>query len=263
MNDERNREYFMNTFSEIKAPSALVGKVLNMTANNEKKARPKVVKKVVIIAAALTLVLAATLVTVATAKFNFFYEIPFGNQTLSIFGYDPETGESEVIAVGKLPDEKFIFDLPALIDTDKLPIPEGFKPSVIHEIGDNGELVIAEPRYFKHTVNLHYSGTFTEIDKNGEECIYGKNLYIHIDERYKNTRITVMHDGEMNVVQLGDFEVYYYYDEDMDTINYATLGKKYSIRIENISHNMNENGILTLDEISAILEAIDSMIYPN
>lgn len=220
-------------------------------------------RKVIVLVAAVIAILAMTLVSVATAKFNYFYEIPFGNQTLSLFGYDSETGESEAIMVGQMPDEKFIFDLTALIDVDKLPIPEGFKPSVIYEMNTGGELVIAKPRYFKHTVNLYYNGTFTEIDENGEECTYGKNLEIHIDERYKNTRITVLHDGEMNVVQLGDFEVYYYYDEDMHCINYATLGKKYSIRIVNSSYNMNEKGILTLEEISALLEAIDSMIYPN
>lgn len=263
MNEERNREYFKDTFSEIEAPSALVGKVLNMTANNEKKARPEIVKKVVIIAAALTLVLAATLVTAATVKFDFFHEVPFGNQTLSVFGYDPETGESEMIAVGKLPDEEFIFDLPALIDADQIPIPEGFgfEPSVIYEMGGDGELVTAEPRYYKHVVNLYYDGKFTETDENGEECTYAKSLGIHINEVYKNTRITVMHEGEMNKASLGDFEVYYY--REGGNVSYVTLGEKYCIKIEDYTHGLSDRGSLTLEDISAILEAIDSMIYPE
>lgn len=254
-----NEKDIMNSLTDIN--SKFIDEAISEQAPAIKRTFSK--RRMVVLVAAVIAIIAMTLVPVATAKFNHFYEIPFGNQTSTLFKYDSETGEFEVITVGQLPDEKFIFDLPALIDSDKLPIPEGFKPSVIYEMNTGGELVIAEPRYFKHTVNLYYNGTFTETDENGEECTYGKNLAIHIDERYENTRITVLHDGEMNVVQLGDFEVYYYYDEDMHCVNYATLGKKYSIRIVNSSYNMNEKGILTLDEISALLEAIDSMIYPD
>lgn len=58
MNDERNRAYFKETFSEITAPSALVGKVLDMTENKNRIA--SINKKVVLLIAAAMLILLAT-----------------------------------------------------------------------------------------------------------------------------------------------------------------------------------------------------------
>lgn len=58
MNDERNRAYFKETFSEITAPSALVGKVLDMTENKNRIV--SINKKVVLLIAAIMLVLLAT-----------------------------------------------------------------------------------------------------------------------------------------------------------------------------------------------------------
>lgn len=60
MNDERNRAYFKETFSEITAPSALVGKVLDMTENENRTVKRTINKKVVLLIAAAILVLLAT-----------------------------------------------------------------------------------------------------------------------------------------------------------------------------------------------------------
>lgn len=79
MNDERNRAYFKETFSEITAPSALVGKVLDMTEN--KKARSFNVKRIAIIAAAVIMVFATTGVIVYAATYGGFF-----NDVTNLFG---------------------------------------------------------------------------------------------------------------------------------------------------------------------------------
>lgn len=270
MNDERNKKYFCDTFGEITAPSALVGKVLDMTENNERKARPIITKKLVIIATVVALVVVTALVAIAAIDFDFAHEVAFGNRSGSIFEVDPETGKT-LPGTFTIPDEDFIFDLPATIDPNKLPIPEGLEPSIIYEYNENGELKVASERYYKHAVNLFYNGSFIDFDENGKEYSYGKNLYINVYETFKNTRVTVLHDGEMHKAQIGDFEIYYYHiDEIRDdgsitrTTSYVTLGEKYCIKINTIAFRMDKKDTsLTLEEISAIIEAIDNMIYPD
>lgn len=59
MTDERNKQYFKETFSEIKAPSALVGKVLDMTENETRTTR-HINKRAILVLAAAALILLAT-----------------------------------------------------------------------------------------------------------------------------------------------------------------------------------------------------------
>lgn len=60
MNDERNKKYFCDTFGEITAPSALVGKVLDMTENENRTVKHIINKKAVLLIAAAALILLAT-----------------------------------------------------------------------------------------------------------------------------------------------------------------------------------------------------------
>lgn len=59
MNEERNKKYFRDTFGEITAPSALVGKVMEMM-ENENRIAVSINKKVVLLIATAALILLAT-----------------------------------------------------------------------------------------------------------------------------------------------------------------------------------------------------------
>ncbi len=72
MNNEKNKRYFKETFKEITAPSALVGKVMDMT--NKNKAKTVNVKKVAIIAAAVMAIIATTGAAVYAATDGGFFK---------------------------------------------------------------------------------------------------------------------------------------------------------------------------------------------
>lgn len=297
MNDERNREYFKDTFSEIKAPSALVGKVLNMTANNENKARPKVVKKVVIIAAALTLVLAATLVTVATYKVDFTRDVMFGNAVDDTF-YDPIYGHVDgtdgvlagddgngIVIGGKikeefkhyltpLPNEDFIFDIPNIIDPEKIALPEDFE---LYRV----EGITLEDREREFGAKLtsvayyDYHGGKTRIDGIDQD-FWTKGIHIYLQELYNESDLVIAHDGELYHEQTDDGRVdIYYYDmlkEDRCLYRqYLFVGEKYKVMMiswaslfdQEGDYSYVEENTLTVEEIKAIAESIDNMFYPN
>ena len=71
MSDERNKRYFKETFKEITAPSALVGKVMDMT---NKKVKTVNIKKVAIIAVAVMAVIATTGAAVYAATDGGFFK---------------------------------------------------------------------------------------------------------------------------------------------------------------------------------------------
>lgn len=297
MNDERNREYFKDTFSEIKAPSALVGKVLNMTANNENKARPKVVKKVVIIAAALTLVLAATLVTVATYKVDFSRDVMFGNNTNDTF-YDPIYGhiggtdgvlagdDGNGVIVGyevkeeykhyltPYPVEDFLFDIPNIIDPEKIAVPEDFELYSIE--GITLEEREQEPgAKLSSVASYNYHGGKTR--KEGiDQDFWTKGIWIYLQELYNESDLVIVHDGELYHEQTDDGRVdIYYYDmlkEDYCLYReYLFVGEKYKVMMiswaslfdQEGDYSYVEENTLTVEEIKAIAESIDNMFYPN
>lgn len=297
MNDERNREYFKDTFSEIKAPSALVGKVLNMTANNENKARPKVVKKVVIIAAALTLVLAATLVTVATYKVDFSRDVMFGNAVDDTF-YDPIYGhidgtdgvlagdDGNGIIVGHevkeeykhyltpYPVEDFLFDIPNIIDPEKIAVPEDFELYSIE--GITLEEREQEPGATLSS-NADYNYRGGKFRKEGiDQDFWTKGIWIYLQELYNESDLVIAHDGELYHEQTDDGRVdIYYYDmlkEDRCLYRqYLFVGEKYKVMMiswaslfdQEGDYSYVEENTLTVEEIKAIAESIDNMFYPE
>ncbi|MBQ8624089.1 MAG: hypothetical protein IJ424_06960 [Oscillospiraceae bacterium] len=278
MNDERNREYFKETFGEIHAPSALVGKVMDMTENNERKARPVITKKVIIIAAVVALVLAATL-TAVSVNYDRARQISFGNsqwwEDVDAFVVDPETGEEWLKPeyIFTMPKENMIFDFPAIIDKDKLPIPEGYELS--HE--DIRTLEEAPP-YHTSWVVYHYTDINSYKDENGTTMVEGKWLSVTVEELYEDTEVSIEHDGEMFRTKVGDVDLYYYSEEriptdlgfehDVQETTYLAVGEKYRILITASVYDTNcevydWDDLPTLEEISAIIEAIDNMIYPD
>ncbi len=92
MRDERNKEYFKNTFSEITAPSALVGKVLNMTENENKMAKRIINKKAVLLIAAAMLVLLATGAAWVVSSLN----IKLDNLETTDVGYELDVPKADI-----------------------------------------------------------------------------------------------------------------------------------------------------------------------
>lgn len=297
MNDERNREYFADTFSEIEAPSALVGKVLNMTANNEKKARPKIVKKVVIIAAVLTLILTATLVTVATYKVDFNRDVMFGNKVDDTF-YDPIYGHVDgtdgvlagddgngIVIGGKikeefkhylapLPDEEFIFDIPNIIDPEQIALPEDFELWRVDGI-------TLDEREEELGVKLSSNATFFyqggKTRKEGiDQDFWTRGVWIYLQELYDESELVIVHDGELYHEQTDDGRVdIYYYDSFKNEYSlhrsYLFVGEKYKVMMKSWASLLDQEGdysyveenTLTVEEIKAIAESIDNMFYPE
>lgn len=278
MKEQNNREYFQNTFSEIHAPSALVGKVLNMTANNEKKARPAAVKKLIIIAAVVVVVLAATL-TVVSVTYDRGRQITFGNspwyEDEDVYEVDPETGEHwfKPEYWFSLPKEEMIFDLPAIIDKDKIPVPEGYELTFedVRRLEDT-------PPYHTTWVVYDFSNVKSYEDENGITMREGKRIWITIEETYDGMEVSLEHDGEMFKTKVGDVDLYYFNEERIPTnlgfehdeqiTEYLAVGDKYKIHITTIVYDTeceayDWDDLPTLEEVSAMVEAIDNMIYPK
>lgn len=188
------------------------------------------VKKVLLLAAAVVLVLS---VTVAMVAGNDMHVIRFGNN-INYDEYadaeDPEERNDLFLTYatpGIFGDGEL--DIPAMIIEADLPIPEGYKCSMFDPLR-------------KSSYNIYFS-------KDSEKVAYrDASLTIHIYEIYENTGVRLDHDGDMLVLEMGDLKVYHY-------------SKFYLLKASNYACHISCNDPdVTDDQILAIFESINNMM---
>lgn len=187
------------------------------------------VKKMILLAAAVVLVLS---VTVAMVAGNDMHVIRFGNDiNYNEYSEIDDAEKADYFDVYlRIPstNEKTL-DIPAMIIEADLPIPEGYKCSMfdpLHSI----------------TYSIHFS-------KDSEKGAYRHALLtIHIYEIYENTGVRLDHDGDMLQFEMGDLKVYHY-------------DKFYLLKANNyVCHISCNDPDVTDDQILAIFESIDNMM---
>lgn len=180
------------------------------------------VKKVLLIAAAVVLVLS---VTVAMVAGNDMHVIRFGNNIEINEGGGP--ADPMYLTPGIMGDG--VLDIPAMIIEADLPIPEGYKCSYFDPLS-------------KSSYDIHFI-------RQSEKAIYRyAYLDINIYEIYENTGVRLDHNGEMLVLEMGDLKVYHY-------------GKEYLLKASNYACHISCNDPdVTDDQILAIFESIDNMM---
>lgn len=180
------------------------------------------VKKVLLIAAAVVLVLS---VTVAMVAGNDMHVIRFGNNIEINEGGGP--ADPMYLTPGVMGDG--VLDIPAMIIEADLPIPEGYKCSYFDPLS-------------KSSYDIHFI-------RQSEKAIYRyAYLDINIYEIYENTGVRLDHNGEMLVLEMGDLKVYHY-------------DKFYLLKASNYACHISCNDPdVTDDQILAIFESIDDMM---
>lgn len=180
------------------------------------------VKKVLLIAAAVVLVLS---VTVAMVAGNDMHVIRFGNNIEINEGGGP--ADPMYMTPGIMGDG--VLDIPAMIIEADLPIPEGYKCSYFDPLS-------------KSSYDIHFI-------RQSEKAIYRyAYLDINIYEIYENTGVRLDHNGEMLVLEMGDLKVYHY-------------DKFYLLKASNYACHISCNDPdVTDDQILAIFESIDNMM---
>lgn len=180
------------------------------------------VKKVLLIAAAVVLVLS---VTVAMVAGNDMHVIRFGNNIEINEGGGP--ADPMYLTPGIMGDG--VLDIPAMIIEADLPIPEGYKCSYFDPLS-------------KSSYDIHFI-------RQSEKAIYRyAYLGINIYEIYENTGVRLDHNGEMLVLEMGDLKVYHY-------------DKFYLLKASNYACHISCNDPdVTDDQILAIFESIDDMM---
>ncbi len=188
------------------------------------------VKKVILLAAAVVLVLS---VTVAMVAGNDMHVIRFGND-INYNEYS-ETDDSEkrsdlfltYATPGIFGDG--VLDIPAMIIEADLPIPEGY-----------------ECNYFDPLRKSSYDISYS---KQSEKVAYRHaSLDIHIYEIYENTGVRLDHNGDMLQLEMGDLKVYHY-------------DKFYLLKASNYACHISCNDPdVTDDQILAIFESINNMM---
>lgn len=188
------------------------------------------VKRVLLLAAAVVLVLS---VTVAMVAGNDMHVIRFGNN-IDYDEYsnteDPEERNDLFLTYatpGIFGDG--VLDIPAMIIESELPIPEGYKCSMFDPLR-------------KSSYDIYFS-------KDSEKVAYRHaSLTIHIYEIYENTGVRLDHNGEMLQLQIGDLKVYHY-------------DKFYLLKASNyVCHISCNDPDVTDDQILAIFKSIDNMM---
>lgn len=188
------------------------------------------VKRVLLLAAAVVLVLSVTVAMVAGSDMHV---IRFGND-VNYDEYttteDPEERNNLFLTYatpGIMGDG--VLDIPAMIIEADLPIPEGYKCSIFDPLHST-------------TYSIHFS-------KDSEKVAYRHaSLDIHMYEIYENTGVRLDHDGEMLQLEMGDLKVYHY-------------DKFYLLKANNyVCHISCNDPDVTDDQILAIFESIDNMM---
>lgn len=180
------------------------------------------VKKVILLAAAVVLVLS---VTVAMVAGNDMHIIRFGNDIEVNKGGGP--ANPMYLTPGVMGDG--VLDIPAMIIEADLPIPEGY-----------------ECNYFDPLRKSSYDISYS---KQSEKAAYRHaSLDIHIYEIYENTGVRLDHDGDMLMLEMGDLKVYHY-------------DKFYLLKASNyVCHISCNDPDVTDDQILAIFESINNMM---
>ena len=237
-------------------------------------------RKVIVLVAAVIAILAMTLVSVAASRYRPQKDIPFGNNTDVLFEtkINPETGEPEqwfkpeIIAQSSGVHEFYTLDVPAIVNIDLLPIPEGY------ELNHQDIRYRADaPDYSPTWVGYLFDVWNKRTDENGVTMITGKLLSINVTETAQDAQVVIEHKGEMMQTRVGDINLYYYCDEyahtepfehDSQIINYLAIGDGYRIFIRTEVYDTNcelysWEDLATYEEVVAIIEAVDNMFHPE
>lgn len=237
-------------------------------------------RRMVVLVAAVIAILAMTLVSVAASRYRPSKDILFGNNTDVLFEteIDPETGESvqwfkpEIIAQSSGVPEVYTLDVPAIVNIDLLPIPEGYELNFLEMFHRADSL-----DYCPTSVNCLFNVWNKQTDENGVTMITGKMLYIFITETAQDAQVAIEHKGEMTQTKIGDIDLYYYSDEyahtepfehDSQKINYLAIGDGYQITVYTEVYDTNcelysWEDLPTYEEVVAIIEAVDNMFHPD
>lgn len=179
------------------------------------------IKRVLIAAAIVVLVLIATVAMVA------------GQEGMKVirFGNNIDRTGGRFITDLPYPDKnERVLDISALMIEADLPIPDGYECS-----------------YF----DPYHSSYSIMYGKDSESAEYGHtSLNINIYEVYPDAHIKIEHNGEMLVLETGDLNVYHYGNE------YMTKGDNYVARISTNDRDIDDSQILEIfDAIDKMLHA--------